>query len=572
MKFKKILAGIFSLALLTSGNMLNAFAATPKNLPKNLPENFAFYYGDMNQDFSVDIADIIFMQKYLLGLSPITKKMSLIGDINQDKEVNIYDWLMLKQDVLSGEWEMFLLPPEETQETTEPTEEITTETLQETTEPVETTTELTSTETTVPTEPTEEITSEPTEATTESFISSPVKEIDAGLPSQGNAKLIIFYVDFPDCQYNYSPTTEELQQIAFGAEDAKNANYPFESMTAFYDRSSKGAMHLQGTAFRYTAKENRSAYDSDKAKLLHECYEAFDGIIDFSQFDGDGDGKTDATLISVPKAAGDSDWWPCAGASGSERKFDNVGIGHFITGNAQIESKTDYKNFTSSYQHELGHCMGLPDYYLYYSGDDHAGFHGEVNTAGLELMDIDASTDFGCFSKLQLGWYRKSQVSVYDQTKGGEQTFTLTNAQTENGNCLILPYGELNYNGEYLILEYITPEKNNSSPIYEWMSSGNGIRAYHVKADIHDNGFWKHYKYENGSEFTNGNDTGIRLIRLVNDAEGSDVFTTGQILDGNISGWHWYDFEENETVDTGYTVTIGELKDGSYTITVNQTK
>ena len=102
MKFKKILAGIFSLALLTSGNMLNAFAATPKNLPKNLPENFAFYYGDMNQDFSVDIADIIFMQKYLLGLSPITKKMSLIGDINQDKEVNIYDWLMLKQDVLSG--------------------------------------------------------------------------------------------------------------------------------------------------------------------------------------------------------------------------------------------------------------------------------------------------------------------------------------------------------------------------------------------------------------------------------------------------------------------------------------
>ena len=74
----------------------------------------------------------------------------------------------------------------------------------------------------------------------------------------------------------------------------------------------------------------------------------------------------------------------------------------------------------------------------------------------------------------------------------------------------------------------------------------------------------------NGSEFTNEDDDGIRLIRLVNDAEGGEPFTTGQTIDGNISGWHWYADDESESVETGYSVTIGELKDGAYTVTVNK--
>ena len=386
---------------------------------------------------------------------------------------------------------------------------------------------------------------------------------------------MIFYIDFPDCQYSYSPTAEQLNQIAFGAEDESNANYPFESMKAFYERSSKGVMNLEGQAFRYTAKNNMSYYNEKKDELAQECYAAFDSEVDFSQFDGDGDGDIDVTLLTVPTIEGGdewaSDWWPCAGVSGYSRTVaDGMKMGHLITGNAQIVSETNYSNFTSSYQHEMGHCMGLPDYYLYNS-DDGEGFHGETNTAGVELMDMDASTDFGCFSKLMLGWYRENQILSYDTEKGGAQTFTLNNAQTDDGNCLILPYGDLNYNGEYLILEYMTNERNNSNAVYvPWITAGNGIRAYHVKADVHDNGWWKFFKYENGSEFTNNDDNGIRLIRLVNDAEGGDVFTTGETLDGSISGWHWYASDESESVDTGYTVTIGELKDGQYTVTVNK--
>ncbi|MDE6657916.1 MAG: hypothetical protein K2J88_04970, partial [Oscillospiraceae bacterium] len=513
-------------------------------------DNFLYFKGDLTQDISVDIADIILMQKYLLGLQKISHEQFDIIDMNYDNIVNIYDFVLLKRAVLNDNWEMVL----DESSTTEPVPTETTEPATDYTEPTN------PTDFTEPTAPIE----------SDKFMKAPISEITASLPTQGNANLVIFYVDFPDCQYDYAPSEEELQEIAFSKEDDSNANYPFESMTAFYGRSSKNAMKLTGKVFRYTTKENRSAYDTDKAKLAKECYQAFDDVIDFSQFDGNGDSKIDATLFSVPTKAGDDDWWPCAGDSGIiDYMPDGMTIGHIITGNAQVETLTDYKNFNSSYLHEMGHCMGLPDYYLY-SSDDFEGFHGEEDTAGTELMDCDASTDFCCFSKLMLGWYKESQVSVYDKNKGSEQSFILNNAQTDNGNCLILPYGDVNYTGEYIILEYITPDKNNSSSVYPWITVGNGIRAYHVKADIHNNGWWTHFKYENGSEFTNNDDDGIRLIRLVNDVEGGEIFKTGDVIDGKISGFHWYASDETESIDTGYHITIGECIDGQYTITVTQ--
>ena len=45
--------------------------------------------------------------------------------------------------------------------------------------------------------------------------------------------------------------------------------------------------------------------------------------------------------------------------------------------------------------------------------------------------------------------------------------------------------------------------------------------------------------------------------------------TAGDVIDGTISGFHWYDSNEQETIDPGITVTVGDLKDGAYTITIS---
>lgn len=474
--------------------------------------------GDINGNGSFEIADIVLTQSWMLSRPGVRLANWKAGDLNSDNKLDAYDLTLMRR----------LLVHESGAE-----------------------------------QPHEVVVPEQSE-----MITANIAKLGASLPTQGNAKLVVFYVDFPDCKYDYAPSVSELNQISFGAADQSNPCYPFESFSAFYNRASKGSMQFDGQVFRYTTKEKQSVYDDNKVKIAEECYEAFKDQVDFSQFDGNGDGRIDATLFTVPTKAGDTHWWPCAGAFGDPYyRVDGVGIGHIITGNAQVESTNNYINYTSSYCHELGHCTGLPDYYLFTSNDSE-GMHG---TGGTELMDTDAGSDFGAFSKLVEGWYHKDQVQIYDSSKGS-QTFTLSNAQTDSGNCIIIPNGKLadDYFSEFFIIEYITKDGNNSgvgTKTAWWAKAGEGIRIYHIDATT-EYGWNNYFRYASGSQFTD-QDRGRRLIRIIDDRDIDNLYHTGDIINGNISGFHWYDQNGGQTVDTGLTISVGELKNGKYTVTIS---
>lgn len=529
------------------------------------------YFGDVDLDGSVSDSDVFKFKEILIGSEKLGSDDELLkADFNCDGKVNVFDFIATKRSVITESWVEIIVETPCTSEpivTSEPTENTKPS---EATEPIATTdtTQFTSVTDclTQTAETTVSIQSDPSKP---KYINAPIDAMNASLPTQGKAKVAIFYVDFPDCRYMTNFSEEKLEHIAFGEEDENNLNYPFESFSAFYSRSSKGAMELDGQVFRYTAKEKKSAYDMDKVKLAKECFDEFSKSVDFRQFDGNNDGVIDVALFTVPMKAGSLYWWPCtSGFADPWYRVDGMSVGNMITGNAEIINDNSYNNFTSSYLHEMAHCMGLPDYYMYFSNDSE-GMHGN---AGTELMDLDASSDFGCFSKLMLGWYKKEQISVYS---GGTQEFILSNAQTDEGNCVIIPYGKLDdrYFSEYMIIEYVTNSGNNSfinSKMYWWQKIGNGIRIYHIKADLHKDPWLSYFKYQNGSIFTSLNDDGIRLIRLVNDAEGGNVFKTGAVIDNNISGFNWYDSNELETIDPGVTVKVGELSDGKYTIEISE--
>ena len=475
--------------------------------------------GDVNADGSFDIADVVLFQNWLLAKPDAELADWKAADFCNDERLNVFDLCLMKRLLFTDE------------------------------QPIQ-----------------EEIPVH--EEQQSNFITANMAKHGASLPTQGNAKMVVFYVDFPDCKYDYTPSTDELNSISFGAADETDPCYPFESFSAFYGRASKGAMKLDGQVFRYTTKENQSVYDDNKVKIAEECYEAFRDKVDFSQFDGNGDGRIDATLFTVPEKAGTDHWWPCAGAFGDPNyRVDGMSIGHIITGNAQIVSTADHINYTSSYCHELGHCTGLPDYYLFTNPNDSEGMHG---TAGIELMDTDAGSDFGAFSKLIEGWYREDQVQIYDASNG-TQTFTLNNAQTDSGNCIIIPNGRLadDYFSEFFIVEYATKDGNNSgigTKTAWWAKSGEGVRIYHIDAAT-EYGWNTYFRYASGSEFTN-QDKGRRLIRVIDDVEKDNLYHTGDVINGSISGFRWYDSNGGQTVETGLTITIGELKDGKYTVTI----
>jgi M6 family metalloprotease-like protein len=564
---------ITSTAILTAMTAVSIFgygtnfasAKNNNNSNNNSNNNIITYRGDINFDNSVSVSDIVLLQKHLLKQQTLKSSQELErADLNNDSNVNAIDLSILKACV-SGNCELIEIKPDTVEETTEP---VTT-----TTTPLQTTSTTSTTTTTTTTEISTEVTTTTTHATTTTttesvidlpFIPAYVSKIGASLPSQGDSQLVVFYVDFPDCTYSNKLSTQELQEISFGDEDTSSSYYPFESMTAFYKRSSKGALNLGGQVFSYTAKNSISYYNDNKVALAEECFEAFKDSADFSKFDSDGDGMIDATVFTVPESADENYWWPCAGAFGDDTySVDGVKVGHIITGNAD---PVDISNYNSSYLHEMGHCMGLPDYYLYTSSDDFYGMNGD---AGGEMMN-DAITDFGAVSKIMLGWYKENQVSVYD-TSLTSQTFTLSDAETENGNCVIIPYGDFNddYYSEYFVVEYTTDTVNNTG---SWYHIGNGVRIYHVDAEVMNNGWWTFFKYESGSEYTNS-DAGRRFIRLVNngtDMTGDNFFKTGDVIDSSVSGFAWYDSNGKETVDTNLSISIDDFSNGEYTITITQ--
>ncbi len=410
------------------------------------------------------------------------------------------------------------------------------------------------------------------------FITPPIYPLYGSMPSQGPAKLLIFYVDFPDCKYDYAPSEEELDEIAFGEKDLMSDQYPFESIRAFMRRASKNSMDLSGRSYRYTTKHEKSYYENDKwhILLIDELTSVFGSRIDFSAFDGDRDNAVDSILISVPEAAGSTHWWPVAGIYGGNKDMvdDHMRIDHIIVGNAQVKSAEDHSSFVSSYCHELGHCLGLPDYYHYTDGDD--DFQGMHGSAGFELMD-DANCDFGAASKLFLGWYRHWDVIVWDP-RDPDFVPTLFNAQYDDGNCLIIPgsdFSEDNWFSEFFIIEYATTKGNNSGLTQDklgwWRKSGEGIRIYHVSAELNDNYTYRSWRYSSGNDEATNNNKGRRFIRLVGDADDltDNFFHDGDVIDSSTPGFAWYDEYGAANVPVGLRLRISKSYD-MYEISVEK--
>ena len=401
----------------------------------------------------------------------------------------------------------------------------------------------------------------------EDYIYPSIQQHSPFMPSHGTAKAVIFYVDFPDCKYSYEPDLDYVRQISFGSEDTADLSFPFESMAAFYKRSSKGALSLEGDVFRYTAQKSIADYSLDHGSLLVECLTALDDSVNFSQFDGNGDGCIDVSIINVPNSGYDSYWWPAANAEGWNRKttVDGVKIGHMISGTESIDASDDHNTFSYTLLHEMGHAMGLPDYYVYSGGQGMAG------TAGWEDMD-DSMCDMGALSKLLLGWYKTDQVNVFDRAYGS-QTFVLKNSQSNEGNCVIIPNGsiEADYNCEYFIMEYNTPDGNNSFVRDIYLNNSSGLRIFHADTEVYlPQSRYTGYLYDN---FNNPNfDAGRRIVRLVNSASGTyeeNYFHTGDVVDSSVPGFAWYDDYEQETIDPGVTVTVDSIDGDECIVTIS---
>ena len=537
--------------------LLAAGAAASYVLPSGLSASAEWkrvsYVGDLNSDDKFTVADLVILSKYVLGDAPLPEtgiydmdgayyltgvrseisslgqdairsgvKYFQLADVDQDGVIDTFDLIALRKIVIEPENAELIYRWYSKEDRPD-------------------------------------------------YIDAPIYDLYGSMPSQGEGRMVVFSVEFPNLKFDYKASTDEVEQALFGEADPESRQFPLESVNAFYERSSKGAMHLTGKAYEYTAQYAISAYEGDKFHrlLIDEVLTAFDSQIDYSDYDADSDGTIDGVLIIVPSTAGRKNWWPTSGVYGGDNKltFDGMKVGHVTVGNRNIEAKNSYAAFCQTYSHETGHSMGLPDYYLY-DVDDFQGMHG---SGGFELMD-DAIGDFGAASKLMLGWYQEGQVSIFDRAQG-EQEFTLYNSETDDGNCVMIPRGTLadKYRSEFFIIEYATLDNNNLRlKDYWWKSTGSGVRIYHVEATQNSNLTYPSWKYASGNNEDTNYNNGIRFIRLVN--EGNDatdnLFRDGAVIDSRTSGFMWYGSDGTLSIDPQTSITVRKGEGDTYKITV----
>ncbi len=368
------------------------------------------------------------------------------------------------------------------------------------------------------------------------------------MPSVGEVRFPVFLVEFQDVKFNRNMVgLSELEDWIFGEKD---------SVAQYYDISSYGRLHIDGDVYYYEAKENIGEYEEDREleNLIMEILRYYEEKVDFSQYDKNGDSVMDSLVISVP-TGGDADfWWGSQHTWFWNRRFqvDGLRISGYIVNDEQ-PYKAEKQYYLGTLEHELGHCMGLPDYYKYeYTGSDWEGFRG---IAGMERMD-DSEGDFCQFSKLQLGWLTKEQVQIMPSDV--ERASFFLPPVKEGGCVVIFPRGKYssrrpNFQGEYFVVEYNTPEG-----LLKGLFGRGGVRMFHVQAQVTRQAGYYDYRYSNFSEEYDNSNEGVRVIKLVNDGKGfyheGDVITF-EDAGGEEGNFGWY-MEDGSITAPGFYIQI----------------
>ena len=316
---------------------------------------------------------------------------------------------------------------------------------------------------------------------------------DGLMPSEGDNHILLLRVDFPDQSFAESDTLEALHSIAFDTADESNPYYPYESLSAYYERASYGTMHISGDTYNYTAQHEQSYYGTNIQSLFEEALTALDSEIDYQKYDGNQDGYMDGLYLHF--AGSDSGWgsvwWSCAYAFPRiDGEYDGVKIGYYATLHQPSNSKLGAQTLI----HETGHLLGLPDYYSYTQQGDY--------NSGIRTYDMmfDNCGDFNGFSKWLLGWIKDDEIlriSV-DDTNSVSKSVTLNSlsALTDDSNGYKLAIISPLNNGifsEYLLVEYDTGINNQAGLCYQQNALPDGFRIFHVNAALNDSGLGFNY-------------------------------------------------------------------------------
>lgn len=295
------------------------------------------------------------------------------------------------------------------------------------------------------------------------------------------------------------------------------------SVRDYYFDVSNGQVDFQNDVFGYYRAAHPKSYYEDGSgygragELVDEVIDWVDDQVDFSRYDNDGDGYTEA--ISIVYAGFGEEWgqglWPHAGGYNGER--DAVSIGRYMM--------TDLKEWFGLYTfaHEIGHMLfGWPDLYGFGNYCIMGNGASQANPPGINdlyradqgwipIVDVTADTNTIYQAVANGAGYR------YLNPERDEEAFFWSNVRSqgrfdtiEGDGLLLLHFDEeIGFNNppNPLSLAVVQADGKKDLDQTTWPSPGSDAEDYFHAAGVHEFSVETHET----ARWNDGSESGLRI-------------------------------------------------------------
>ena len=345
-------------------------------------------------------------------------------------------------------------------------------------------------------------------------------------PSVGEVPMLVIPISFSDfsCStlpYGCEGTRQDIERAFFGSEEETT----WESVRTFYEESSFNQLSFTGmvtpwftpaiSAVQLSNNPTGGVNANVMIPAVNWFKQSFPELVPL--YDSDQDGFLDAVYLvysveSQPDnplfGAGKDVFWAFTAYVGANPNIADPQVFHYCWSsydfmymdgyynrddqgrllrdpvtdepvfNPWIDNEGKMKVDAHVYIHEVGHLLGLFDYYSY---DQSKGDWGAMG--GVDMMDYNVG-DHNPYSKAILGW---AKPTIIQQSI----TLELQPYATTGSSLLVTPSFNQTLMDEYILIEYYTPEGLFESDSidafagrYPKTFSIPGVRIYHVDSRV----------------------------------------------------------------------------------------
>ena len=313
------------------------------------------------------------------------------------------------------------------------------------------------------------------------------------LPSKGEAALLVVPVKFEDGPSWSSSRLETIRKGFFGTPNEVS----WQSVASYYYFSSYGNLTIKGEVTHSLSvpvtisEASKNVVDGTAApdELVLEYFNndsSYDSIR--KQYDTNKDGYVDSIVFVYSNEINSkSGYWAWVYWADDKPSTSRPGVNSYLWMSYSFFTGSKYAGYENGIDshtavHEVGHLLGLDDYYQY-DDDDKFDPSGAIEMHSYNIGDENI------YSKFALGWvnpyYVKTDTSV---------TLELRSSAFYGDAIILNDTWNQNSMDEYIIIEYYTPQgMNEQDAKSEYKPNGNtanrmytekGFRIYHIDSRI----------------------------------------------------------------------------------------